>query len=60
MPINENTMIRLNLTIAEVNVILKSLGKHPFDEISTLISNIRDQGEKIIEQIARDEESEDK
>lgn len=41
----ENPNINLTLTVAEVNVILRSLGKHPFEEIAQLIQRIKDQGE---------------
>lgn len=37
--------IKLELEIDEVNVILRTLGKHPFDEIANLISKIKQQGE---------------
>lgn len=39
-----NTLIKLELTIDEVNNILRSLGKHPFEEISALILKIQEQG----------------
>ena len=35
--IMENPEIKLELTLNEINMILASLGKHPFDEISQLI-----------------------
>ncbi len=38
-------MIKLELTVAEVNTILRVLGKHPFDEVVSLISNIKQQGD---------------
>lgn len=38
-------VIKLELSVAEVNVILRSLGKHPFEEISTLIQKIKSQGD---------------
>lgn len=37
-------LIKLELTIEEVNNILRSLGKHPFEEISALILKIQAQG----------------
>ena len=37
--------ITLQLDVNEVNAILRSLGKHPFDEIAALISKIKEQGE---------------
>lgn len=42
---NENPNINLTLNVAEVNVILRSLGKHPFEEIAQLVQKIKDQGE---------------
>ena len=38
-------VIKLELTVNEVNTILRSLGKHPFDEIASLIVKIKQQGE---------------
>ena len=38
-------VIKLELTVNEVNAILRSLGKHPFDEIASLIVKIKQQGE---------------
>ena len=37
--------INLELSVAEVNTILASLGKHPFVEIANLIGKIKQQGE---------------
>ena len=37
--------IKLELEVQEVNTILRSLGKHPFDEIAALITKIKQQGE---------------
>ena len=37
--------IKLTLTVDEVNVILASLGKHPFDQIAALVQKIKAQGE---------------
>jgi hypothetical protein len=37
--------LNLELTIDEVNMILRSLGKHPFEEIANLIGKIKAQGE---------------
>lgn len=49
----DNQTIALQLTVAEVNVILRSLGKHPFEEVAMLIKKIKDQGEpQIIQQQA--------
>ena len=40
----DTTEIDLKLTVTEVNTILASLGKHPFEEISNLINKIIAQG----------------
>ena len=37
--------IKLELEVQEVNLVLRSLGKHPFDEIAALIGKIKQQGE---------------
>lgn len=37
--------LTLTLSIEEVNTILKSLGKHSFDEIAELINKIKSQGD---------------
>jgi hypothetical protein len=46
-------MIKLELSIDEVNIILRTLGKHPFDEVVMLISKIKDQGEPQALEIAK-------
>jgi hypothetical protein len=38
-------MIKLQLTVEECNLILRSLGKNPFDEVVALIGKIKAQGE---------------
>jgi len=38
-------MIKLELEINEVNAILRTLGKHPFDEVVALIQKIKQQGD---------------
>jgi hypothetical protein len=38
-------MIKLELEINEVNTILRTLGKHPFDEVVALIQKIKQQGD---------------
>jgi hypothetical protein len=38
-------MIKLELTIDEVNTILRTLGKHPFEEVVTLVGKIKQQGD---------------
>ena len=45
--------IKLDLTVDEVNTILRSLGRHPFDEIAALIAKVKQQGEaQLVEQQA--------
>ena len=44
----EQQIIHISLTVAEVNVILRSLGKHPFEEIAALIAKVKQQGDKQI------------
>lgn len=46
-------MIKLDLTIEEVNTILRSLGKHPFDEIANLIVKIKQQGEPQVAELQK-------
>lgn len=50
-------MIKLELSIDEVNIILRSLGKHPFDEIAALIMKIKQQGEPQVAEIAKQVEA---
>lgn len=38
-------LIKIELTVQEVNTILASLGKHPFVEIAELITKIKNQGD---------------
>lgn len=40
-----NDIIKLELTVDEANTILRVLGKHPFEEVVTLIGKIKAQGE---------------
>jgi len=42
---NMEPVIKLELSVNEVNAILRSLGKHPFDEIAALIGKIKQQGD---------------
>lgn len=50
-------MIKLELTIEEVNTILRSLGQHPFAEIATLIGKIKAQGDPQVDEIVRQAEA---
>jgi hypothetical protein len=43
--------ITLELTVEETNVVLRCLGKHPFDEIAQLIGKIKMQGESQISKV---------
>ena len=38
-------MIKLELTVEETNMILRTLGKHPFEDVVTLVNKIKQQGE---------------
>lgn len=48
---DDKTPIVLELNVAEINVILRSLGKHPFEEIASLITKIKAQGETQLKEI---------
>ena len=37
--------IKLELTVEEANMILRVLGKHPFEEVVAVIQKIKSQGE---------------
>jgi hypothetical protein len=45
----ENPELTVELTLNEINMILASLGKHPFDEVVALVSKIKLQGEAQIQ-----------
>lgn len=49
-------VLKFELTVAETNVILASLGKHPFDEINNLILKIKNQGESQLKELNTVEE----
>lgn len=58
----EKQILNLQLTVTEINVILKSLGKHPFEEIAALIAKIKQQGDKqiaLLNQVETELEGED-
>jgi hypothetical protein len=38
-------MIKLELSVEECNMILRVLGKHPFEEVVSVINKIKQQGE---------------
>ena len=50
-------MIKLDLSIEEVNTILRVLGKHPFEEVVSLVGKIKSQGDPQAEEIAKQIES---
>jgi hypothetical protein len=50
-------MIKLELTIEETNMILRTLGKHPFDEVVALIGKIKAQGEPQVAELAKQVEA---
>jgi len=50
-------MIKLELTVEEVNVILRTLGKHPFEEVVTLIQKIKSQGDPQVEELIKQAEA---
>lgn len=50
-------MIKLELTIDEVNAILRVLGKHPFEEVITMISKIKEQGEPQVAALIAEQEA---
>lgn len=47
----QHVIINLELTVAEINVVLRSLGKHPFEEIAALIGKIKAQGETQLKEL---------
>ncbi len=49
-------MIKLELTIEEVNMILRTLGKHPFEEVVALIQKIKGQGDPQAAEIIKQAE----
>lgn len=51
----EENLLSIELTVAEVNVILRSLGKHPFEEIAALIQKIKQQGEVQLAEMQQDQ-----
>jgi hypothetical protein len=46
-------MIKLEFSIEEVNMILRVLGKHPFEEVMSLIGKIKQQGDPQAEELGR-------
>lgn len=50
-------MIKLELSIDECNMILRVLGKHPFEEVVAVINKIKQQGEPQVAAIAEAEKA---
>lgn len=50
-------MIKLELSIEEVNTILRVLGKHPFDEVVALIGKIKGQGDPQVDELIKQAEA---
>jgi hypothetical protein len=50
-------MIKLELNIDEVNTILRVLGKHPFEEVVSLVGKIKSQGDPQAEEIIKQMEA---
>jgi hypothetical protein len=46
-------MIKLELEINEVNMILAVLGKHPFEEVASLVVKIKQQGDPQAEALVK-------
>jgi hypothetical protein len=55
--IGEETL-ELELTVLEINLILRVLGKHPFEEVVELVTKIKRQGEAQIEERLASQEKE--
>jgi hypothetical protein len=49
-------MIKLELSVDECNMILRVLGKHPFEEVVSVINKIKQQGEPQVAAMAADAE----
>jgi hypothetical protein len=49
-------MIKIELSIDECNMILRVLGKHPFEEVVSVINKIKEQGEPQVEAIVKAEQ----
>ena len=50
-------MIKFELTVEEANTILRVLGKHPFEEVVSLINKIKQQGEPQVAAMAEAEQA---
>ena len=50
-------MIKLELSVDECNMILRVLGKHPFEEVVAVINKIKSQGEPQVQAMAEAEKA---
>ena len=50
-------MIKLELTIDEVNMVLRTLGKHPFEEVVALVGKIKSQGDPQVDALIAAEQA---
>lgn len=48
---DEQALVKLELTVAEVNAILRVLAKHPFEEVFQMIQKIKNQGEAQLQEL---------
>ena len=53
-------MIKLELSIDECNMILRVLGKHPFEEVVSVINKIKQQGEPQVAAMTAETQSDSK
>lgn len=44
----QEQVVKLELTVNEVNTILRVLGKHPFEEVVNLIVKVKQQGDSQV------------
>jgi len=50
-------MIKLELSVEECNMILRVLGKHPFEEVVAVINKVKEQGEPQVLAMAEAEKA---
>jgi len=48
-----DSIIKLELSIDEVNMVLRVLGKHPFEEVVALVTKIKQQGDPQVDAIVQ-------
>ena len=53
----KDVVLKLELTVEEVNVILRTLGKHPFEEVVALIQKIKTQGDPQVAELIKQAEA---